>query len=131
MQQYILNIKPEGFAKECSLLCKNLSLVEQNNKEKIKENPNSLGCILSEEFITQNYRYILGTILAIYARKYVKFEDVVHLNNHINEYDNKSVYDICLSIGVDLKDENFQQKLFEAIDEYIDSKHNYTAGLQI
>ena len=47
------------------------------------------------------------------------------------EYDNKSVYDICLSIGVDLKDENFQQKLFEAIDEYIDSKHNYTAGLQI
>lgn len=103
-------------------MCKNLSLVEQNNREKIKDK--SLGCVLSEEFITQNYRYILGTILAIYARKYANFDDIVHLNNHIGEYDNKSVYDICLSIGIDIKDDQFLQKTFQALDEYVDSKQD-------
>ena len=131
LQQYVLNIKKEEFAKECSLLCENLSLAEQNNEEKIKESPNSLGFILSEEFITKNYRYILGTILAIYARKYANFEDIVYLNNHINEYDNKSVYEICLSIGIDLDDEKFQQKLFEAMDEYINIKQNDKNNIQI
>lgn len=122
LQQYLLNIKKETFEKECSILCKNLSLVEQNNREKIKDK--SLGCVLSEEFITQNYRYILGTILAIYARKYANFDDIVHLNNHIGEYDNKSVYDICLSIGIDIKDDQFLQKTFQSLDEYVDSKQD-------
>ena len=129
LQQYVLNIKPEEFMNECSLLYKNLSFIEQDNKEKIKDK--SLGCVLSEEFITQNYRYILGTILAIYARKYANFDDIVHLNNHIGEYDNKSVYDICLAIGVDLNDDDFLQKTFQALDEYINNRQDYKTNIQV
>ena len=122
LQCYLLNIEREVFEKECLILYNNLSLVERNYKEEINKEPKNFGGILSEEFITQNYRYILGTILAIYARKFSKFEDIVYLNNHINECDDRSVYDICLSIGIDLNDDEFIQKIFLALDEYIDSK---------
>lgn len=131
LQQFILNIKKEEFENECFSLCEILSLIEQNNKEKIKENPNLIGRILSEEFITQNYRYVLGTILAIYAFKYSRLEDIIHLNNHINEYDNKTVYDICLSIGIDINDGDFFKKTLQALDEYVDNKSDYKTGMQV
>lgn len=62
---------------------------------------------MCNEFIFQNYKYVLGTILAIYARKYCDFDKIVYLNNHICEYNNQSFYDVCLSIGIDLNDNNF------------------------
>lgn len=122
LQQYFLNIKKEVFERECTTLYKNLCIAEEENKEIIKGNPNMLGCVLSNEFY--NYKYILGTLLAFYASKYSNFNDIVYLNNHITEYDDKSFYDICLNIGIDLNDENFQEKLFSAIDEYINDKQS-------
>lgn len=119
LQQYFLDIKKETFEIECSTLYENLCVIEKRHKEEINENPKKLGFILSDEFITHNYRYILGTFLAIYAKTYANFNDIVYLNNHINEYDDKSVYEICLRIGIDLKDKNFCQKLFIALDDYI------------
>lgn len=120
LQQYFCNINKELFDKECSTLYKNLCIVEESYKDEIEENPNMLGSILSDAFITTNYRYILGTLLAIYAYKYSNFDDIVYLNNHINDYNDKSVYDICSSIGIDLKSKDFNEKLFTAINEYMD-----------
>ena len=122
LQKYLLNIKKEIFEKECSALYKKLSKIEEKNRNIINEDSKVIVRILSEEFMTKNYRYILGTFLAIYTQKYGNFNDIVYLNNHINEYDNKSIYDICLSIGIDFKDKDFQEKLFIAIDEYISNK---------
>lgn len=122
LHHYFLNIPKERFEKECTLLYKSLCIAEAYHKEKIKTNPKMLGQILAEEFIIQDYRYILGTILALYARKYANFNDIVYLNNHIHEYEYESIYDICLKIGIDLKDEKFQEKLFIDLDEYIKSK---------
>lgn len=119
LQKYFLNIEKETFEENCSNLCQNLCKIEEKYKAKIDEDPSMLGCLLSEEFITQNYRYVLGTFLAIYAYKYANFDDIVYLNNHIGDYEDKSIYEICLSIGIDLKDKDFQRKLFSAIDEYI------------
>ena len=33
-----------------------------------------------------------------------------------------AIYDICLDIGIDLNDEDFLQKLLNAMDEYISTK---------
>ena len=86
LQKYLLNIKKEAFEKECTILYKNLYIAEERNRTKIEKNPEILGCVLSEEFITSNYRYILGTLLAFYAHEYSAFQDIVYLNNHIHEY---------------------------------------------
>ena len=72
--------------------------------------------------MSYNYKYMLGTFLAIYAHKYSDFEDIVKLNNCFNELKHKTIYDICLDIGIDLNDEDFLQKLLNAMDEYISTK---------
>lgn len=119
LQKYFLNIKKEVFEKKCTTLYKNLCIAERKNKDRIKENPNELGCALAEEFMSYNYKYILGTFLAVYAHKYSDFNDIVNLNNHIHEFNDKTVYDICYGIGIDLNAEDFSQKLFDSMDEYI------------
>lgn len=122
LQKYVLGIKKEKFEEKCINLHRNLHKIEERNKEKIKKDPKILGELLSEEFITFNYKYLLGTILAIYAQYYAKFDDIVNLNNHIAEYDHKSVYEICLSIGIDYSEDDFIKKSMKALDEYIKDK---------
>lgn len=130
VQKYLQNIKKETFEKECSILYKCLCYAEKRNKERIEQCPNLLGKVLSEEFITKNYRYLFGTFLSIYAYKYSNFDDIVYLNNHMNESDGKTLYDICLSIGIDLEEKDFPHKLFIAIDEYIRKKQvKYNLGI--
>ena len=119
LRQYIMDIKPEVFERECQENYRVFSSIEKMNESEVKEDPQSLGKILCEPFISSDYRYILGTFLVFLARKYSKFEDIVYLNNHIGEYDNKSVYDICLSIGIDIKDNDFEINLFNSIIEYL------------
>ena len=117
-----MNIPQETFEHECLRLHDWLNYIYEDNEEEIKQEPSNLGAILSEEFLTIDYRYILGTILAIYALKYSNFKDIVYLNNHINEYNDKSILEICLSIGIDLKDENFLDNLKIALDEFVNNR---------
>ena len=37
---------------ECTILYKTLNIILEKNKDIIKENPNELGCILAEEFMS-------------------------------------------------------------------------------
>lgn len=130
LKQFFLNIKREVFENECTTLYKNLCIIEEKNKDRIKENPDEFGSILSEKFIAYNYKYILGTFLAVYAYKHCNFNDIVYLNNHISEFDEKSVFDICLSIGINLNDKNFSKELFSSIEEYIhDKKMDFKKGI--
>lgn len=120
LQKFIVNIKQETFENDCKMLYKNLTIAEKYCKDKIDENPRLFGKYICDEFISKNYKYVLGTILAIYAKKYCDFDKIAYLNNHINDYDDKNVYDICLSIGINLEDKNFLQNLFSATEELLE-----------
>lgn len=128
LQKYFCDIKEKSFQKECKDLYQRLSNEEEYYQEELKENPKSLGKILSRAFIARNYRYVLGTFLAIYARYYADFHDIVYVNNHIHEFLDESVFDICLSIGIDLSDNNFPKKMLDAITQYMNElqKENLT-----
>lgn len=123
LNKFVLNIKKEAFENECKLLCYKLTKIAESKKEEIAEDPENKGYYLSENFIVYDYLYILGTLLALYARKYCSFEKIVYLNNHINEFEGLSVNEICLNIGIDLNADDFVLKLFSAIDEYINKNH--------
>lgn len=114
-----VKISEEDFASECRMLCDNLSKAEKNTEEIWKENYQKFGEALCEEFIGVDYLYILGTALALYARKYCSFDEIVYLNNHINGYDDMDIEDICQKIGIDLSDSEFMDKCILAMDEYI------------
>lgn len=119
LQKYFVEIKQELFDEHCKWLYDALEEIKKKNEKEIKQTPIILGEVLSEEFLTKDYRYILGTILALYALKYANMKDIVFLNNHIGEYENQTIYDICLRIGIDLKETNFFENLFAATDEFM------------
>ena len=122
LQKYILNIQKEDFEKECITLYQNLRKGELKNQERIEDHPKARGSILAEEFIALNYKYVLGTFLALYARKYCNFNTIVDLNNHIHDQENKTIFEICSSIGIDLKEKDFSKKLFMALEEYLNTQ---------
>ncbi len=121
LQEFYHTSTKESFLAECQLFYKNLNIIIDNNQDLLDINPNLLGYVLCREFISYNYRYILGTILAIYAHKYCDFNDIVNLNNSIGNTD-KSVSEILLSIGIDINSKDFLNNVLEALDDYLNKK---------
>lgn len=144
LSKTLLNISEQQFALECYNLYKNLRRIDKEFKESSeKKKIQSRASKLSDTFITRNYRYVFGTLLAFYAKSYVNREDVVYLNNHINEMDEKSVTEICHSMGInigfsseieemDLQMETALQKMnteflmktFASMDDYLGKYNN-------
>lgn len=122
LQKYIVYISRQKFENECLVFYDCLQDIYEKNHAEIEKDASILGAILSEEFIGLDYRYVLGTILAIYALKYCDFQDIVYLNNHLNEYNDKTISQICLSIGIDLNDEHFLDDLKLALDDFVNRK---------
>lgn len=119
LHQYFPELEIAHFEKECTNLYTKLNLLEQKYQTEIAQNPNLRGHFLSKEFIAKNYKYVLGALLAIYALKYSKLEDIVSLNNHIQEYNLMNVSDILKNIGIDITKSNFNYELFQTLKEYL------------
>lgn len=115
------NMKKETFEKKCKSLHANLKREKEFYQEKIDKDPESLGYALSKDFIVEDYTYITGTLLAIYAHKFASFTDIVYLNNHLSEYEDKTISEILMSVGINLKEKEFRKKVLIALDEYLEN----------
>ena len=144
LTNYILNISEKQFELECYNLYNNLSRIDHAFKEDRKwQKEQRKTSKWSDTFITSNYRYILGTLLAFYARKYVDMDKIVFLNNHLNVMDEKSITEICHSMGInvgliseieevdfqivaayDEMNKKFLMKAFASMDDYLDKYNN-------
>lgn len=125
LQKNYVKIDEHSWEEICNTTYANLKRVEQANQYSLEENPKELGQLLACDCYSYDYRYVLGTILAFYARKYVKLEDVVYLNDHINEYSDRSIHQICSGMGIDLNDEELEDKALKAIEEKIEEYNEY------
>jgi hypothetical protein len=142
LSKTILNISEQQFELECYNLYKNLRKIDREESSE-KKKTQSRASKLSDAFITRNYRYVFGTLLAFYAKSYVNREDIVYLNNHINEMDEKSVTEICHSIGINIgfsseieemdlqmevalqkRNTEFLMKTFASMDDYLGKYNN-------
>lgn len=129
LNKYYVDISKEDFEKECKNLLKHIIEQETKYKQSIRYEKE----YETEEFIYEfcspffsNYRYLLGTLLAYYARAYSKIENIVYLNNHINDFD---LCDLPLpvllnKIGININDKEFKNKVFDSIDSYINEYTN-------
>lgn len=127
-QFFLNNLDEKQFNKDCLNVLNNLERMEKYYREDIRFEKIFNHQELAQEqslALSTDYRYILGTLLAFYARKYSKIEDMVYLNDHINDpkYAYMGIDEICKSIGIDLNDEKFEEKLFNSMEEYI-NKYN-------
>lgn len=129
LKENYLNIEEEQFNKECLIALDNFERFEKKYNKKIKyEKEFNLDVLNSElcVYFSMNYRYIIGTILAFYANKYCKLEDIVYLNDHINDekYAHMNLYEVLLSIGIDLNSEHFKENTFIGMEEFINNYDN-------
>ena len=58
-------------------------------------------------------------MLAFYALKNAKVEDVVFLNNHIHEYEGMSISSVCSTLGIHINESHFFDNVILAIVDYI------------
>lgn len=119
-----LNISKESFDQECEGLLNHIEKCEKDYKIRIMYQKK----FKSEEFVYElcspffdNYRYLLGTLLAYYARKNCKIEDIIYLNKHINDSNfwNSNLVNLLKKINIDINDKEFVLKMFDSIDCFI------------
>ena len=114
LNQYFLKIDKETFLNECKAV---LALYEKNEKD-------------INEMLSNDYRYVLGTLLALYCYKNRKVKDVIQLCDNFNneKYQNMNVYEILNSIGIDIYSKEFYDDITDSIDNYfnLDKQTNKT-----
>ena len=129
LNKYYLNMPKEHFDKECKAFLNYISKKENEYKAQIRYEKE----FTTEEFIWESfrfffndYKYLLGTLTAFYARSYCKMEDIIALNNHINDSDigNMNVVDVLEKVGINLNDDEFLNKIFDSVDAFIKEYSN-------
>ena len=78
---FIKNMDEEMFNGEMENLYKTFQNIEEHDLSKEEV------AAAKYRVVTMGYRYILGLILAYYARKNCKLEDILYINDHINEFE--------------------------------------------
>lgn len=122
--KYFYNINLKKFDEMC---LEKLDLLEYIKKEFIKE-CDCNGVIMNEEDIiyeiskvfSEDYRYILGTVLALYP---LDKKDIIDFVDNINtkKYENTNLFEIFKKLNIDIRDDSFKKSIDNSIKEYYKS----------
>ena len=102
---YCFPVLKKNYDKECQFLLDEFKKCGAFNKR--------LGAFV----YLSNCKYLLGTILAFYARSYCSLEDILYLNEHVNIKE-LNLSKLLSKIGIKLNDDFFS-KSFECIYKYL------------
>lgn len=124
ISDYFDYINKEDFEKDCTKLLKRFEKIEEEYRMEIMYdkvfNEVEFAYRLSDLF-KDNYRYILGIMLAFYANDYCTKQSIIDLNDNINKikYFEMDKYELLNSIGIDLNEEDFTKKVSVSIKRYV------------
>ena len=124
-------IEKNAFDKECRILLDHLRKIEKKYKiTHFKENYNYNELIKKYgDLLTDHFKYLFGTVLAMYAFKHCEMENILYLNEHINDENNKDIVEMLKSIGIDLNDDNFLKEALLSVKEYLSRYISVKGGL--
>ena len=121
LNSYICSVSKEDFEEDCKNALDYFKKIENKYKNSLNQEKNyndeELG--FNYSFIaTLNYRYVLGTLLAIYARKNSTMDKMIYLNDTINN-NTGDFLDILNEIDIDLNKPEFNDELMNYLEEYV------------
>lgn len=123
INQYFFEITKEQFENECSKILNKIRNIKKEYESEIMTedfDEDELNDRLLKLF-NNNYRYVFGTLLAIYADKYCDMKDIVNLNDHINDekYGNMDLIELLNLFNIpNIDSKDFLLKLSSALKEY-------------
>lgn len=126
LYNYYIKIEKHEFDNCCKKVLNSLKI-----KEKVYLNENQFNKEYDYNKLIQsygslfenNYKYIIGTILSMLAKKYSNLKEITFLNNHINDYEyaNKSILQILKEINIDINKEYFFEELKKMFIEEVEN----------
>lgn len=126
LNEYVCRISKKQFEKECNNVLHNFKKIEKNYRNDILYEEDYNEEKLSE-FISLvpsiDYKYVVGTLLAIYAMDYSNIDKILKLNDTIHE-NTDDINDVLNEIGIDTDNIDFFTILSNSLDKYIDKFNN-------
>ena len=125
---HIASSKKEEFESACFKLLKyfDYQKVKYNNENKKFNLYDYRKCINS--LFSSGYRYLYGTLFSCYLLENGNKDKIVWLNDHINDekIKNMNLIDVLKMIGIDLTDENIDEKLVDSAQNYYENLSKYS-----
>lgn len=125
---HIASSKKEKFESACFKLLKyfDYQKVKYNNENKKFNLYDYRKCISS--LFSSGYRYLYGTLFFCYLLENGNKDKIVWLNDHINDekIKNMNLIDVLKMIGIDLTDENIDEKLVDSAQNYYENLSKYS-----
>lgn len=125
---HIASSKKEKFESACFKLLKyfDYQKVKYNNENKKFNLYDYRKCISS--LFSSGYRYLYGTLFSCYLLENGNKDKIVWLNDHINDekIKNMNLIDVLKMIGIDLTDENIDEKLVDSAQNYYENLSKYS-----
>lgn len=114
-------IDRNAFDQECRSLLECFKKIEKNYRYKHFQDEYDYDEIIKNcaNLLVTHFKYLFGTVLAMYAFKHCKMENILHLNEHINDENNDDLVELLESVGINLNDDNFLEESFLSIKEYL------------
>lgn len=125
INHYFCDITKEEFEEENLALLKQFDDIKKYYIQEIKfesEFDNvKLNCRLAKS-PSSNYRYLIGTLLSIYALKNCNIKDIIYLNDHINDekYAKMNLIELLKTINIDLSNNDLSNELLNCLKDYLD-----------
>ena len=114
INENIMKISKEDLEEQCREL---LNFYREHNK-------NESNGLVRYNYFHLNFEYLFNTLLAFYATKHCKVEDMIYLNEHISDDNGKFIIDTLEEIGIDLSDDKVIDEMFNCIEEYLQKQNN-------
>ena len=114
-------IEKSAFDKECNTLLECFKRVDKNYRNNHFSDDYDYNDVVRKcaNLLVDHFKYLFGTILAMYAFKHCKMEDILYLNEHINDDDNVDMVELLRKFGIDLDDGNFLNDALICVKEYL------------
>ena len=125
---HIVSSTKEEFKSACIYLLKyfDYQKIEYNNRNEEFNLHDYRKCI--SKLFSSGYRYLFGTLFSCYLLENGNKDKIVWLNDHINDekIKNMNFIDVLKMIGIDLTDENIDEKLVDSAQNYYENLSKYS-----
>lgn len=125
---HIVSSTKEEFKSACIYLLKyfDYQKIEYNNRNEEFNLHDYRKCI--SKLFSSGYRYLFGTLFSCYLLENGNKDKVVWLNDYINDekIKNMNLIDVLKMIGIDLTDENIDEKLVDSAQNYYENLSKYS-----
>ena len=112
--------KEESFNEECKNLLEYFKGIEEKYKKEnftVDYDEEEIGYRYCGLFIDW-FKYVLGTLLAFYAKDNCKIDDIIYMNDHIND-ENIGFYECLDKMGINMEDNELEDRIFDSIETYL------------